>query len=301
MAPTTTSKAGSKARRLLLSLTVAAVALLLSSAVALADVRIGTNGSETIVGTHSSDLIDGNGGNDTLKGLAGNDTYLFAEAFGTDTIEENATYKVGKKKLAGGTDTLSFARFNAFVNARLVPAWSDQGWNRVVGGSLGNATIELGASRVENIVGGIGFDTLEGGAGTNTYSGGSGGSDDLKDWGGWEGNSQYVAQPVSNDTYRGFASGAGQDEVYDYAGTADRLDLRPLESSDVHLETLDHDGKATNGNESLRIVINDSTAVTVVGHFVPAVEDYTWNGRMEQIVFTNETVSGAAEVRALMQ
>jgi hypothetical protein len=39
----------------------------------------------------------------------------------------------------------------------------------------------------------------------------------------------------------------------------------------------------------------------VVGHFAPAVEDYTRNGRMEQLVFANETVSGAAEVMALMQ
>jgi Ca2+-binding RTX toxin-like protein len=290
-----------RAKRVTLSLAMVVAALLLSSTIALAEIKIGTDGPETLTGTNSNDLITGKGGNDTLKGLAGNDTYHFADFFGKDTLEELATYKVGKKKLAGGTDTLSFARYNAFVEVKLAPAWAAQGWNRVSGGSLGNDTIELGSSRVENVVGGAGFDTIQGAAGNNTYSGGPGGSDKLYDWGGWQDDGTFPAQAVSDDTYKGFASATGHDEVRDYAGTADKLDLRPLESSDIHVEAVNHDGSAANGEESLRIVIDGSTTVVVVGHFAPAIEDDAGNGRIEQIVFADGTVSGGAEVRSLMQ
>jgi hypothetical protein len=289
-----------RAKRVILSLAVAAAALLLSSAVALAEIRIGTDGPETLTGTNSADLITGKGGNDSLRGLAANDTYHFADNFGDDTLEELAFYKVGKKKLAGGTDTLNFSRYTADVNVRLVPDWANLDYNRVVA-DQGVNNIALGTSRVENAVGGLSDDTLEGGAARNTYSGGPGGDDSLYDWGGWEDDGTYSAQVVSDDTYKGFASGTGHDDVYDYAGTADRLDLRPLESSDVYVEAVDHDGNATNGNESLKMIINDATTVTVVGHFSPAIEDDAGNGRIEQIVFSDETVTSAAEARSLMQ
>ena len=83
----------------------------------------------------------------------------------------------------------------------------------------------------------------------------------------------------------------------DFGGTADKLDLRPLESSNVYFGGFDSDGNGS--NESLKIVINDTTSVTVFGHFSPAYPSQE-NGRMEQIIFSNETITSAAELNSLM-
>jgi Ca2+-binding RTX toxin-like protein len=164
-------------------LVIAAVALLLCSAVALAEVKVGSDSDDTLVGAHSADLINGKGGSDTLKGLAGNDTYHFANGFGEDFLEDRATYKVGTRKLPSGTDTLSFTRFTSDpLWIGVVPAWAAQGYNDVNAGP--DDGIELGTSPVENVVGGRSDDTIHGGAGKNTYSGGFGGDDKLYDWGG---------------------------------------------------------------------------------------------------------------------
>jgi hypothetical protein len=282
MAQTTTSKTRGRARRTILTLALAAIALLASSTGALAEIKVGTDLDDIVVGTNGGDRITGKGGGDTLKGLAGNDTYHFANFFGEDSLEERATYKVGTKKLQGGTDTLSFARFTSDpLWIGLVPAWAAQGYNGVNAGP--DDGVELG------------------GAGKNTYSGGLGGDDKLYDWGGWKDDGTFAAQAVSDDVYKGFASATGHDEVYDYAGAADRLDLRPLESSDVYIDALNHDGAAANGDESLRIVVDDPTSVSVVGHFAPAIEEDAGNGRIEQIIFSDETVTSTAEVKALMR
>jgi hypothetical protein len=300
MAQMATSKTRGRARRATLSLAVALAALLMCSPLALAEIRIGTDLDDLLVGTNSGDRITGKGGKDILKGLAGNDTYHFANDFGKDTLEERATYKVGTKTLPGGTDTLSFARFGSDpLWVGVVRAWAAQGYNGVNAGP--DSGVTLGASPVEKVVGGRSDDEIHGGAAKNTYSGGLGGDDELYDWGGWKDDGVYVAQAVSDDAYKGFASATGHDEVRDYAGAADRLDLRPLESSDVYFDAIDRDGAASNGNESLKVIIDDATSVLVVGHFAPAIEYDAGNGRIEQIVFSDEIVSGAAQVRSLME
>lgn len=298
MTQTTTSKTGRRARRTILALALAAATVLASSTIALAEIKVGTDLDDLLIGTNTSDRITGKGGADTLKGLAGNDTYHFANGFGEDRLEERAAYKVGKKKLPGGADTLSFARFGSDpLWIGVVPAWAAHGYNGVNAGP--DDGVELGASPVENVVGGRSDDTIHGGAGKNTYSGGLGGDDKLYDWGGWKDDGTFAAQAASDDVYRGFASATGHDEVYDYAGAADRLDLRPLESSDVYIDAFDHDGAAGNGDESLKIVVDEATSVSVVGHFAPAIEDDAGDGRIEQIVFSDETITSAAEVGAL--
>ena len=110
-----------------------AVVLALSGGAASAEVRQGTEEAETLTGTISADRITGRGGNDALKGKAANDTYHFANHFGEDTLTETAT--VGKKRLPGGSDTLSFAEFGSDpLWVGLVPAWAAQGYNKVVAG-----------------------------------------------------------------------------------------------------------------------------------------------------------------------
>jgi len=98
-------------RRVTLVLAGMALALVLASGVALAEMKIGTDGPDTIVGTNSNDHITGMGGDDTLQGKAGDDIYHFADSFGQDTLTETAFVNVGGTRLPGGTDTLNFSGY----------------------------------------------------------------------------------------------------------------------------------------------------------------------------------------------
>jgi len=272
-----------------------AVALTLPGGVASAEVRVGTDGAETLVGTNAPDRLTGGGGNDALKGKAAGDTYHFANHFGEDTLTETAT--VGKKRLPGGSDTLSFADFGTDpLWVGLVPAWAAQGYNKVVAGP--DDGVALGASPVENVTGGTSDDTLIGGAAKNSYSGGRGGDDTIVDYGGWDGNGARVAPAAREDAYKGFASGTGIAFVTDYGGTADSLDLRPLRSTQVSLARFGSDASTANGDESLVVTLNDTTQVYVFGYFAPlegaSQESFGQeNRRMEKIVFSDRVVTGA--------
>ncbi len=290
-------------RSIFLLLASVLTTLALSSGVALAEIKVGTDNPETLTGTNSADHITGKGGNDTLKGLAANDVYHFDDGFGQDTLEELATYKVGKKKKPGGTDTLSFSGVATDVDVYLIPQWSNQGYNNAYTyGSDGFLRmVDLRTSPVENATGGSDHDSLHGGSARNTLKGGPGGNDILTDLGGDDGSAAGIGGlpdlPASSDTYKGFTSGTGNDRVLDYGGTADKLDLRPLESSDVYFDAFDFDNSGA--NDSLRLVINATNQVEVVGHFAPVAGE-TDDGRMEQIVFSDETVTSAAELDSLM-
>lgn len=286
-------------RRTALLFAAVVMVVLISATAALAEIRVGTDTSETLVGTNSNDHITGKGGNDTLKGLAANDAYHFDDNFGDDTLFETAFVKVGKKKRPGGIDTLNFSQYSGGLSIFMVSQWAaqSQGFNQVIGAN--GESVGLGTSPVENVVGGSSSDDIRGGSTKNTYNGGPGGSDNFYDYGGDDGNATFPALAASDDTYKGFTSGTGHDYVVDYGGTADKLDLRPLESSSVYIDASSYDGNVSNGSETLKIVINDTTSVTVYGHFSPFVGGQE-NGRMEQIIFANETVTSAAELNSLM-
>jgi len=281
-------------RRAILLLLVTAAALALSSGVAFAQIIIGTDNGETLTGTNSADQITGRAGNDTLVGKAGNDTYHFDDGWGQDTLTEMASVKVRKKKLPGGTDTLNFSQFSSGgLTINMIPQWANVGYNFVSISSILPDNVDLGSSPVEKAVGGSGTDNIYGGSASNTYKGGPGGSDVLFDYGGRPGDS-LPALAASNDTFKGFTSGTGTDRVIDFGGTADKLDLRPLESSDVYVDrfsfvTID------SSEESLRIVIDSNTSVEVIGFFSPYYLGQQ-NGRMEQIIFSNEVVTNAASM-----
>jgi Ca2+-binding RTX toxin-like protein len=275
--------------------------LLLAAGAALAEIRIGTDSPETLVGTNASDHIAGKGGNDTLQGKAANDTYHFGSNFGQDTLTETAFVKVGKKKKPGGSDTLSFAGLpvpSSTIKVQLIPEWVsfDPSYNRA---SIDTTTdtVNLGTSPVEKVVGGPSSDQVYGGSARNSYHGGPGGNDLLFDWGGCS-PALYPAcesaLPASNDTYLGFTGGpAGGDTVYDHGGTADRLDLRPLESSEVHFDAVDWSGDGE--YDSLSIKIGSTHSVFVVGHFGP-VPGESEDGRIEQIIFSDEVITSAASM-----
>ena len=296
-----TTKATAAHHYLSMLVVLAAMAALLApTTAALAEIKVGTDGPETMVGTSSADHITGKGGNDLLQGKAANDTYhfegSFGHNFGDDTLVETAT--VGTKKLPGGTDTLSFSQVSTGpVDIRMVPQWAALGYNDVA--APNGDSVELGNSRVENAVGGFGNDHISGGSAKNTYKGGPGGSDNLTDYGGWDGAAPFPGLAASDDTYKGFTSGAGSDLVTDFGGTADRLDLRPLSSSDVYFDAFDTDNLGA--NDSLRIVIDDDSEIQVLGHFAPEPGAEQENGTMEQIIFSDEVVTSASQTRALMR
>jgi hypothetical protein len=199
---------------------------------------------------------------------------------------------------------LSFVGMSSPANIKvsLIPQWVsiDPSYNRAFVEGTSNI-VELGTSPVENVVGSPNNDIITSGSASNTLSGGPGGEDILIDYGGCSPTvdpSCKSALPASNDTYLGFTGGShGGDLVWDYGGTADKLDLRPLGSSEVHFDALDWDG--VGGDDSLKIVIDSTHQVYVIGHFAP-VQGETEDGRMEQIIFSNETITSGAELRSLM-
>lgn len=80
-----------------LAMAVGALFLALSATVALAAVKYGTNGADTIYGTNGADTIYGQGGNDTINGLGGDDA-LFGGS-GRDEISGGA----GQDRIFGGS------------------------------------------------------------------------------------------------------------------------------------------------------------------------------------------------------
>ena len=282
-----------KTRRTVLLLAVVAAALVLSSTSAFAAIRMGTTNAETLTGTHSADVINGLGGNDTLKGLAGNDTYHFDDGFGADTLEELATYKVGTKKLAGGNDRVGFAAFNGTSGSRmiigLVREWATSACfgrsdglcfkaSEVVSATpVSGQQVGFASTAPERAVGGTGGDVLIGGKEANTLNGGPG-SDTVQDYGGFAGQTGFPALPESSDTIR---AGQGNDFIHDFGGTADKLDLRAMGSSD--------DVYFAPSGSNLVISDGDSGASVFI---VDALNASTPVGKMEQIIFTDEVVSG---------
>jgi Ca2+-binding RTX toxin-like protein len=89
-------------RRVAIVLAATALALLLSSGVALAVNKVGTNGPDTLRGTSGADNLLGKGGNDILLALAGNDNLLGGP--GKDIVLGGTLHRAlgGNKNLAGG-------------------------------------------------------------------------------------------------------------------------------------------------------------------------------------------------------
>src|SRR5918997_1827879 len=71
-------------RRIILVLTVGVLLLALTSTVALAATRYGTDGHDVLFGTHSADEMYGFGGDDIISGLKGND--LMYGRYGADDL-----------------------------------------------------------------------------------------------------------------------------------------------------------------------------------------------------------------------
>lgn len=255
---------------------------MLSSTIVLAAVKIGTEGADKLAGTDGKDQITGKGGNDRTNGKAGNDTYYYADGFGVDSLIDSA-----------GTDTMSFSKLTAGVNVYLLPEWGND-FNAVYD-AADDSTVRVSMSTakkdylVENVAGGAGADYIAGGAGDNVLSPGGGATDNLRDYGGYDGSTNFPAIPVSNDTYKSFSANTGTDYVTDFGGTLDVVDLKEYESSEVYVDALDLNNNGT--EESLELTMPNGTEVVVVGYFTTY---YTGQeGKIEEIRFADDTIGDA--------
>ena len=272
------------------ALVVAALLALLVVSPALSALRIGTKNAETLTGTSGNDHLTGAEGNDLLKGLAGNDTYFFADNWGSDELVEKA---------GEGIDTLNFRGVKNGVSVLNIREWHekipDYPYARGPGADEISFTSAAGVAVIEKVIGGQGEDGITGGGGPNTFMPGGGATDVLQDYGGYnDGPAGMPEIPVSNDVYKGFADNTGTDFVFDFGGTKDVLDMRPLSTDDVYLSRRDLDASGT--EESLQIVTGPTAQVILGGHFGP-YSTYTsalgQQGSIEKLIFADVTFTSA--------
>ena len=245
------------------------------------DILMGTSGPDYITALSGNDLITGAGGNDTTDGSSGNDTYSYRDAWGTDTLRDSA-----------GIDALNLSATTTGVDIRMVPQWTN--YNRVVS-TGGSDLVTMGTSVVEKATGGWGSDALYGGPAVNTLSPGGGGVDTLWDYGGFTGQEGFAPVPPSNDTYKGFASNTALDQVMDFGGTSDTVDLKPFVSTEVYFEAVDFDG-VSNTQESLLLLTGNNSGVVILGQFSDYNGTFGDQGsRIERLVFADGTFPGPVQ------
>ncbi len=232
-------------------------------------------GSDTLVGTAGANTLNGGGGSDTVDGGAGNDSLLGGD--GNDTLNGG-----------GGSDTANGGAGDDLVFAVIGTP------ETIIGGAGidtldttafgGNYAVNLATgvtnfagesfTQMENIVAGIGNDTLVGTGGANVMNGGAGNDSVNGDLG-----ADSLLGGDGNDTLNGGGGadtsngGAGDDLIFAVLGTPETI----LGGSGV--DTLDT--TAFGGNYA----VNLATGVTNFG------ESFT---QMENIVagIGNDTLTG---------
>ncbi len=123
------------------------------------DVLLGGAGNDTLFGDDGEDTLAGDAGNDTMFGGQGSDRIIFANGFGTDTVQGGED--------AGNTDidTLDASAMSVDVNVTLAGPEA---------GTLTDGTNTATFSEIEIIRTGSGNDTITGGAGNETVYAGAG-------------------------------------------------------------------------------------------------------------------------------
>jgi hypothetical protein len=142
---------------------------------------------------------------------------------------------------------------------------------------------------VEKVTGTSTDDYIMTGGAANTLRPGPGtGGAALIDYGG--GTISGTSYPASSDTYTGFATGGyGEVEITDHGGTADKLVL-PFASTDAYFEAQGGDGDPA--MDDLYIATSNTDGVYIYGQLEP---NGNVKGRIEQIVFTDETITIGTE------
>jgi Ca2+-binding RTX toxin-like protein len=153
----------------------------------------GNDGNNFITGYGVGDnIISGGKGDDTLAGGVGNDTYAINTGtdFGTKTIIENAN---------AGTDTISFAGSSTGIKIDLSVTNTQAVTDKV--------KLVLPLVNLENVIGGVGDDTIAGNSLNNTLTGGAG-ADKFVFSGGAVSASTAVSLLLGSDTITDFTTGA---------------------------------------------------------------------------------------------
>ena len=285
-------------RRVLLPVLLAFAVALPAAGPSLSALRTGTNAAETLVGTDGNDQLNGMGGGDLLKGRAGNDTYFFGNNFSSPGIDRVI------EKPGEGTDTLNFRGVTVMLDIYLPREWASLYGYYVTAGSSQRVELTYNdvdgrpvKSFIETVIGGRGDgDAFTTGGGPHTLQPGGGATDTLADVGGYNSPGGNPAIPPSNDVYKGFADNTGTDQVRDFGGAGDVLDMRPFALDDVYIAPVDF---GTAGSlESLQIVTGPSSQVVVLGHFAP-FQSGQQQGSMERIIFADQTITDLASVSSV--
>jgi hypothetical protein len=272
-------------RKALLLFASALVALALSSGVALAEIKVGTDGPETLTGTNDNDTIIGRGGDDLTIGKRGDDAYVYADGWGIDDVDDS-----------GGVDALDFSPAAQTVRTYLCPEVTVWGTN------LGYSEDDLGnrvhySSRIEKTTGGSADDIVVGCTGKNVLSGGGNdgtGVDLISDLGGYK--QEGVNLPASSDVYTGFEAGSGS-HVIDTGGKDDRLNLGAFGSRRVDLYRYDANG---DGRANSLLIGFDGAfdpkkfhGILLLNHFGQDWGSY-FRGTIETIKLKDKTLSAKA-------
>jgi len=135
-----------------------------------------------IVGSDGSNTLDGKAGADTLRGGVGNDVYIVdltdtvdETGGGTDTVQVGASFDLGNPLIIGDVENLTLTGSGAFGgtgNGLANVIVGNSGANTLSG--LGGDDSLAGGAGNDSLLGGIGGDTLDGGVGNDTMNGGDG-------------------------------------------------------------------------------------------------------------------------------
>ncbi|THF65559.1 hypothetical protein E6C76_08240 [Pseudothauera nasutitermitis] len=261
------------------------------------DVLYGGEGNDSLYGEAGNDTLDGGAGNDYLVGGNGSDTYLFRVGSGQDRVynydastnridvvrfEDVASDGLSGVFRAGDDLILAYGESDR-VTLRSHYLGSNYQVNRFEfsdGKSLtvnqlyaaydiqlseGNDSITFTASN-ERIDGGAGDDVIYAGAGNDVLYGGEGndslygeaGNDTLD---GGAGN-DYLVGGNGSDTYL-FRVGSGQDRVYNYNASTNRIDV-------VRFEDVASDGLSGvfRAGDDLILAYGESDRVTLRSHYL---------------------------------
>ena len=248
------------------------------------DTLLGTWGPDYMKGLDRDDKIAGGAGDDTTDGGSGSDTYSYRDGWGVDTLIDSS----------GTADHLNFSAVEGAsygVTVYFIPELSSE-YNYATDPNTGARVNPSSGTVVEKVTGSSKYDQITTGAGPNTLQPGPGtGGAGLTDKGGQTNSAGSI--PVSNDTYSGFAaSGYGLVYIEDWGGTADKLVL-PFASTDAYFEAVQDDGDPALDN--LLIMTSSTDSVFIYGQLEPY---YNVKGHLEQIVFTDGTITIGSDTQA---
>ncbi len=225
------------------------------------DSLIGGDGDDSLTGGNNDDTLRGGGGNDVLNGGWNSDTYSYVDSDdGDDIIIEDVFY----------ADTLSFDEYDHAISIDLA---YDALQDVYMGGGT-TLRIDLpvgGGVDVENVIGSKFNDVIKGSSLANEITGGLG-NDTLEGRGGndvYRFDRKIATDNLGTDEIKESVSGGGAEDVLDFSGYLEGLDIDLADSggvvvneSNLNLTILDGTGNAA----GIEWVIGSSGNDTITGN-----------------------------------